>query len=173
MHRIDPKVSLEESWAAMADDVRAGEAKALGLSEVTVEELERAHRIFPVASVQNELSLWTRGSLDVMRRCQELGIAFLTSSPLGRGLLTGRIEKPSDLDADDWRRNLPHFQDEATMRANRAWVDRVKEVARRHEATAGQTALAWLLHQAPNVIPIPGTRKVSRLGELDALPPPP
>jgi aryl-alcohol dehydrogenase-like predicted oxidoreductase len=164
LHRVDPEVPLEETWGAMAEQAKAGKARALGLSEVSIDQLERARAIHPVASVQSELSLWTRDHLPVVRRCEELGVAFLAYSPLGRGFLTGRIASAETLDADDWRRKNPRFQ-EAAMRQNRAIVEIVERVARRHDTTAARVALAWTLAQSPVVIPIPGTRKVSRLEE--------
>lgn len=186
LHRVDPEVPLEETWGAMAEAVRAGKAKAIGLSEVTVEQLERARSVHPVASVQSELSLWTRDHLPVVRRCEELGIAFLAYSPLGRGFLTGKVADRDALDQDDWRRNNPRFQEEA-LRKNARLTEVVARVAERRGHTPAQVALAWALAQSPVVIPIPGTRKLSRLeenvaaarvaltredlAELDALPP--
>jgi aryl-alcohol dehydrogenase-like predicted oxidoreductase len=186
LHRVDPEVPLEETWGAMAEAVRAGKAKAIGLSEVTVEQLERARAVHPVASVQSELSLWTRDHLPVVRRCEELGVAFLAYSPLGRGFLTGRIADRDALADDDWRRKNPRFQEEA-LRKNARLTEVVARVAERRGHTPAQVALAWTLAQSPVVIPIPGTRRVSRLeenvaaarvalsredvAELDALPP--
>ena len=186
LHRVDPEVPLEDTWGAMAEAVQAGKAKAIGLSEVTVEQLERARSVHPVASVQSELSLWTREHLPVVRRCEELGIAFLAYSPLGRGFLTGRINDRDALADDDWRRNNPRFQEEA-LRKNARLTEVVARVAERRGHTPAQVALAWALAQSTVVIPIPGTRRVSRLeenvaaarvslsrediAELDALPP--
>ncbi|HEU4412539.1 MAG TPA: aldo/keto reductase [Polyangiaceae bacterium] len=186
LHRVDPEVPLEETWGAMAEAVRAGKAKAIGLSEATVEQLERARSVHPVASVQSELSLWTRDHLPVVRRCEELGVAFLAYSPLGRGFLAGRIADRDALAEDDWRRKNPRFQAEA-LRKNARITEVVARVAERRGHTPAQVALAWALAQSPVVIPIPGTRRVSRLeenvaaarvalaredvDELDALPP--
>jgi aryl-alcohol dehydrogenase-like predicted oxidoreductase len=165
LHRVDPQVPLEETWGAMADTVKAGKAKALGLSEVTLDELSRAQKIHPVASVQSELSLWTRDHLPVVARCAADNIAFLAYSPLGRGFLTGRFTKLSDFEEGDWRRQNPRFRDEATLKANLALVETVGTVAKKHGRTPGQIALAWALAQGSTVIPIPGTRKLERLEE--------
>lgn len=168
LHRVDPEVPIEESWAAMAEVVKAGKAKAIGLSEVTVEELARAQRVHPVASVQSELSLWTRDHLPVVKKCNEDGIAFLPFSPLGRGFLTGRFTSSADFEQGDWRRNNPRFKDDATITANLVLVENVKAIATRKGVAPGQIALAWTLAQGPNVVPIPGTRKIARLEENTA-----
>jgi aryl-alcohol dehydrogenase-like predicted oxidoreductase len=158
LHRVDPQVPLEESWGAMAEVVAAGKARRIGLSEVTVDEIRRALSVHPVASVQSELSLWTRDPLaEVLPYCEEQGIAFLPFSPLGRGFLVGRVASADQLPEGDFRRGLPRFQQEA-LRANLAIVDRVKEVADRLGATPAQVALAWVLRQGRYVIPIPGTK---------------
>jgi aryl-alcohol dehydrogenase-like predicted oxidoreductase len=187
LHRVDPEVPLEETWGAMAELVAAGKVRALGLSEVSVAELERAHAIHPVASVQSEGSLWTRDAFaEVVPWCREHGAAFLPFAPLGRGFLTGQLQ-PQKFPPGDFRKNNPRFQPEA-MDANLALVERVRAVAARHEATPAQVALAWLLAQGEHVIPIPGTKRRSRLeenaaaadlvltpddlAELDALPAP-
>jgi aryl-alcohol dehydrogenase-like predicted oxidoreductase len=164
LHRVDPEVPLEETWGAMAVLVDEGKVRALGLSEVGVEELERAHAIHPVSSLQSEASLWTRGALaDVVPWCAEHGATFLPFAPLGRGFLTGTLA-PQQFPAGDFRKNNPRFQPEA-MDANLALVERVRAVASRLEATPAQVALAWLLAQGEHVVPIPGTKKVSRLEE--------
>jgi aryl-alcohol dehydrogenase-like predicted oxidoreductase len=158
LHRVDPRVPLEETWAAMAETVAAGKALHIGLSEVTVEEIRRAQAVHPVTSVQSELSLWTRDALaEVLPYCQEQGIAFLPFSPLGRGFLAGRFSSFDDLPRDDFRRGLPRFQQDA-LRANLAIVGRVRQVAERAAATPAQVALAWVLAQGAQVIPIPGTK---------------
>jgi aryl-alcohol dehydrogenase-like predicted oxidoreductase len=187
LHRVDPQVPLEESWGAMAEFVAAGKARALGLSEVSVEELERAQAIHPVASVQSELSLWTRDAIDdgVLAWCAAHGATFIPFSPLGRGFLTGAITAAS-FDDDDFRARNPRFTAEA-LQVNLAIVDVVRAVAARLDATPAQVALAWVLAQG-HVVPIPGTRRVARLeenaaaaqlvldeaalGELDAIPAP-
>ncbi|MBE2316803.1 aldo/keto reductase [Solirubrobacter sp. CPCC 204708] len=164
LHRVDPEVPLEETWGAMASLVEAGKVRALGMSEASVDELERAHAIHPVASLQSEASLWTRDAFaDVVPWCVEHGAAFLPFAPLGRGFLTGALA-PQKFPSGDFRKNNPRFQPEA-MDANQALVERVQAVAARREATAAQVALAWLLAQGSNVVPIPGTKKVSRLEE--------
>jgi aryl-alcohol dehydrogenase-like predicted oxidoreductase len=165
LHRVDPGVPLEETWGAMAETVKAGKSKAIGLSEVTLEELERAQKIHPVASVQSELSLWTRDHLPVVARCVAENIAFLAYSPLGRGFLTGRFTKLSDFEEGDWRRQNPRFRDEATLTANLSLVEIVGTVAKKHACTPAQIALAWTLAQGSAVIPIPGTRRIERLEE--------
>jgi aryl-alcohol dehydrogenase-like predicted oxidoreductase len=188
LHRVDPRVPLEETWGAMAQAVAAGKARHLGLSEVTVEEIRRAQSVHPVTSVQSELSLWTRDPLaEVLPYCQQQGIGFLPFSPLGRGFLAGRFSRFDDLPQDDFRRGLPRFQQDA-LRANRAIVSRVRQMAERIGATPAQVALAWVLAQGPHVVPIPGTKTLryladnagaaglhlsaADLAELDALPTP-
>lgn len=164
LHRIDPAVPLEESWGAMADLAAEGKVRRLGLSEASVAECERAAAIHPVAAVQSELSLWTRGALaDVVPWCRDHGAAFVPFSPLGRGYLTGVITEAVTR-GDDFRASLPRFTDEAVAR-NRVIVDGIAAVAARHGATPAQVALAWVLAQGPHVIPIPGTRRVTRLEE--------
>jgi aryl-alcohol dehydrogenase-like predicted oxidoreductase len=188
LHRVDPQVPLEESWGAMAETVAAGKAGHIGLSEVTVDEIKRAQAVHPVASVQSELSLWTRDALaEVLPYCREQGIAFLPFSPLGRGFLAGRFSSFDDLPRDDFRRGLPRFQQDA-LRANLAIVGRVREIAAQAGATPAQVALAWVLAQGRHVVPIPGTKtpryladnagaadlelSAAHLAELDSLPAP-
>jgi len=164
LHRVDPEVPLEETWGAMAELVAAGKVRALGLSEVSVEEIERAHAIHPVASVQSEGSLWTRDAFaTVVPWCAANDAAFLPFAPLGRGFLTGALT-PQAFPKGDFRKNNPRFQPEA-MDANQELVARVVAVAERRELTPAQVALAWLLAQDEHVVPIPGTKKVSRLEE--------
>ncbi|MQS11626.1 aldo/keto reductase [Streptomyces kaniharaensis] len=188
LHRVDPDVPIEETWGALAETVAAGKVRRIGLSEVSVEEIKRAQSVHPVASVQSELSLWTRDVLaDVLPYTEEQGIAFLPFSPLGRGFLTGSIASFDELPADDFRRRLPRFQQDA-LKANLALVGKVKAVAERVGATPAQVALAWVLAQGRYVFPIPGTRtprylvdnagaaevvlSAADLAELDALPAP-
>ncbi|MEV7928765.1 MULTISPECIES: aldo/keto reductase [unclassified Kitasatospora] len=188
LHRVDPAVPIEETWGALAETVAAGKARRIGLSEVTVEEIKRAQSVHPVASVQSELSLWTRDVLaEVLPYTEEQGIAFLPFSPLGRGFLTGSIASFDELPADDFRRRLPRFQQDA-LKENLALVGRVKEVAERIGATPAQVALAWVLAQGRYVFPIPGTKtprylvdnagaaevvlSAADLADLDALPTP-
>ncbi len=164
LHRPDPEVPLEETWGAMAEAVEAGKARALGASELSVAELELAHSVHPVASVQSELSLWTREPLgDVLPWCEANDVAFIPFSPLGRGFLTGKMTAAA-LDDDDLRGTFPRFSEEA-MAANQALVDRVREIAEAKGASAGQVALAWVLAQGDAVIPIPGTRRIEYLEE--------
>ncbi len=158
LHRVDPRVPIEETWGAMAETVAAGKARQIGLSEVSVTEIERAQAVHPVASVQSELSLWTRDALtDVLPYCRQHGIAFLPFSPLGRGFLAGRFSSADDVPRQDFRRGLPRFQQDA-LRANQVIADRVREIAGRVAATPAQVALAWILAQGEQVIPIPGTK---------------
>ena len=158
LHRVDPDVPLEDSWAAMAQTVADGKARAIGLSEATVEQIRQAQAVHPVAAVQSELSLWTRDRLaDVVPYCEEHGLAFLPFSPLGRGFLTGRFTSFDQLPAGDMRRRLPRFQQE-NIKANLAIVQRVRDVAERIGATPAQVALAWVVAQGRRVIPIPGTK---------------
>jgi aryl-alcohol dehydrogenase-like predicted oxidoreductase len=188
LHRVDPRVPLEETWGAMAEAVAAGKARHIGLSEVTAGEISRAQAVYPVTSVQSELSLWTRDALaDVLPYCREQGVGFLPFSPLGRGFLAGRFSSFDDLPRDDFRRGLPRFQQDA-LRANLAIVGRVRQVAERVGATPAQVALAWTLAQGRHVVPIPGTKtpgyladnaaaadlelSPADLAELDALPAP-
>ncbi|MCC9197275.1 aldo/keto reductase [Arthrobacter sp. zg-Y820] len=158
LHRVDPQVPLEESWGAMAQAVQDGKARAIGLSEASVEQIRLAQTVHPVTAVQSELSLWTRDRLsDVVPYCEEQGMAFLPFSPLGRGFLTGRFTSFDDLPADDMRRRLPRFQQD-NLKANLAIVQRVRDVAERVGATPAQVALAWVVAQGRRVIPIPGTK---------------
>jgi len=187
LHRVDPAVPVEETVGAMAEEVAAGRVRALGLSEVDVPTLERALAVAPIAAVQSELSLWTRGALDdVVPFCAGHRIAFVPFSPLGRGLLTGRIGAGTSFAADDFRAHNPRFAPDA-IAANAAIADAVRAVADRHGASVSQVALAWVLAQGEHVIPIPGTKRVAYLEEnvaaadlrlsdedlteLDALPP--
>ena len=167
LHRTDPDVPVEESWGVLAEAVGAGKALAIGMSEATVEELERAHAVHPVASLQSELSLWTRGALeDVLPWCAQHGAAFVPFAPLGRGFLTGAITAASFEDTD-LRAGNPRFTGEA-VEANLAIVERVRAVADRHDASPGQVALAWILAQGEHVVPIPGTKRIAYLEENTA-----
>ncbi|MEU6094433.1 aldo/keto reductase [Streptomyces sp. NPDC047079] len=159
LHRIDPAVPVEESWGALAELVKEGKLGALGLSEASADEIGRAHAIHPVASVQSELSLWSRESLTdgVVEYCGREGIAFIAFAPLGRGFLSGLISGPQDLPKVDGRHRIPRFQPEA-IAANRAIVDRVRAVADGLGATVAQVAIAWVLAQGEHVGVIPGTK---------------
>ncbi|HEY2794805.1 MAG TPA: aldo/keto reductase [Micromonosporaceae bacterium] len=163
LHRVDPKVPLADSWGTLSELVAAGKIRDLGLSEVTVEQAATAHAIHPVTSIQSELSLWRREPLDdVLPWTRANGAAFLPYSPLGRGLLTGKVTSTNDLDPDDRRRLVPRF---AAVAANRAMLETVRTVADRHGATPGQVALAWTLAQGEQVVPIPGTKRIAYLEE--------
>ena len=165
LHRVDDQVPIEETVGAMAESVKAGKARAIGLSECSAETLRRAHAVHPIAAVQSELSVWTRDYLsDVVPLCAELGTAFVAYSPLGRGFLTGRFDSPEDFPEGDYRRNSPRFQGENFAR-NKAIVDAVREIADAHGARPGQVALAWVLAQGPHVVTIPGTKRVPYLEE--------
>lgn len=165
LHRVDPAVPLEDSWGALADLVVAGKVRYIGLCEVDVQQLEIAHRIHPVASVQSELSIWERSALaEVVPWCRDHGAAFIAFSPLGRGFLSGTIGASTQFDSEDFRSTNPRFTPEA-RHSNQGIVDTVAEVATRHGATPAQIALAWLLAIDEIVIPIPGTTKVARLEE--------
>jgi aryl-alcohol dehydrogenase-like predicted oxidoreductase len=164
LHRVDEQVPLEETWGAMAEVVAAGKARAIGMSEATVEQLERAHAIHPVASVQSELSIWTRDRLDdVLPWCREHDVAFIPFAPLGRGYLTGTITADS-FDERDFRAHNPRFT-RGALQVNLAIVERVRAVAERLGATPAQVALAWALAQDERVVPIPGTTKPERVEE--------
>ncbi|RYG86628.1 aldo/keto reductase [bacterium] len=159
LHRVDPRTPIEDTVGAMADAVRAGKIRAIGLSECSAETLRRAHAVHPIAAVQSELSLWTRDYLhDVVPLCAELGSAFVAYSPLGRGFLTGTIRKADDLASDDWRRGVPRFSD-AGLDADAALVQAVENVAHERDVTSAQVALAWVLAQGEHIIPIPGTKR--------------
>ncbi|TDC78866.1 aldo/keto reductase [Streptomyces hainanensis] len=188
LHRIDPEVPIEESWGAMAELVAAGKARHIGLSEAGVEHLERASTIHPVATLQSELSLWSRDPLaDTLPWCLANGVGFLPFSPLGRGFLTGTIRSAEQLPASDFRSQQPRFAP-AALERNLRIVDGVEKVAQRHDATPAQVAIAWVLAQGPHVVPIPGSTRLAHLEdnvgavdlelsdadltELDALPAP-
>lgn len=164
LHRVDEEIPVEETWAAMAELVAAGKVRAIGMSEVSVDELERAHAIHPVTSVQSELSLWTRGPLaEVLPWCVSHGAAFIPFSPLGRGFLTGAITAAS-FDSTDFRARNPRFTAEAVA-ANQRLVDEVRAVAERVGGTPAQVAIAWTLAQGEQVVPIPGTKKIRYVEE--------
>jgi aryl-alcohol dehydrogenase-like predicted oxidoreductase len=164
LHRVDPAVPLEVSWGALADLVAAGKARALGLCEVTPSELDRAHAIHPVSAVQSELSLWTRAPLDaVVPWCAAHGAAFVAYAPLGRGYLTGTVLHPA-FQPDDIRFANPRFTAGAIER-NQALLAVIGRVARRHDATLAQVAIAWTLAQGRHVLAIPGTKRVGYLEE--------
>jgi len=164
-HRVDPETSIEETVGAMAQLVHEGKVRYLGLSEASPATLRRAHAVHPIAALQTEYSLWTRDPEDeVLSATRELGIAFIAYSPLGRGFLTGQFKKFEDLAADDYRRLSPRFQGE-NFQKNLDLVARVEALARENRCTAGQLALAWLLAQGEDIIPIPGTKRRKYLEE--------
>ena len=150
---------------AVKDLIREGKVKHFGLSEAAAKTIRRAHSVLPVAAVQSEYSLWTRGpEKEVLPTLEELGIGFVPYSPLGKGFLTGRMDENTKLDSSDFRKILPRFTPEA-MRANRALVDLLGSIAERKKATPAQIALAWLLAQKSWIVPIPGTTKLARIEE--------
>lgn len=165
-HRIDPDVAIEETVGAMADLVKQGKVRYLGLSEASAATLERAHKVHPISALQSEYSLWSRDQQDngCLAACQRLGIAFVPYSPLGRGFLTGALQSPDDFGADDYRRFSPRFQGE-NFTKNLQLVEQVKTLAAAKGVTAGQLALAWVLAQGDYIIPIPGTKRRTYLQE--------
>ena len=165
LHRVDPTVAIEESVGAMADLVRAGKTRCIGLSEASAATLRRAHKVHPLASVQTEYSLWSRDpEHEILLTCRDLGIGFLAYSPLGRGFLGGRIKCIEDLAPDDYRRFSPRFQGE-NFAKNVALVGSVEEIARAKGCTPSQLALAWVLAQGHHIVPIPGTKRRRYLEE--------
>jgi aryl-alcohol dehydrogenase-like predicted oxidoreductase len=164
-HRVDPNVPIEDTVGAMAELVNAGKVRYLGLSEASAATLRRAHAVHPITALQSEYSLWERGvEAEVLPACRELGIGFVPYSPLGRGFLTGIAKRAEDYPQDDYRRMQPRFQGENFDR-NMKIVEAVKAVASAKAATPGQIALAWLLVQGPDIVPIPGTKRRTYLEE--------
>lgn len=165
-HRIDPNVAIEETVGAMAELVKAGKVRYLGLSEASAATLERAHQVHPISALQSEYSLWSRDQEEngCLAACQRLGIAFVPYSPLGRGFLTGALQSPDDFAADDYRRFSPRFQGE-NFEKNLLLVQQVQDLAAQKGVTAGQLALAWVLAQGDYLIPIPGTKQRKYLEE--------
>jgi aryl-alcohol dehydrogenase-like predicted oxidoreductase len=157
-HRVDPEVPIEETVGAMAELVKAGKVRFLGLSEAGSATIRKAHAVHPISAVQSEYSLWTRDPEEgVLATCRELGIGFVAYSPLGRGFLTGAIRDTSKLDQRDFRKVHPRMS-EGNLERNLALVSRIEEIARRRKVTAAQLALAWVLSRGEDVVPIPGTR---------------
>src|SRR5437867_3944801 len=164
-HRVDRTVSIEETVGAMAELVRAGKVRYLGLSEAAPATIRRAHAVHPISALQTEYSLWSRDPEDeILPTCRELGVGFVAYSPLGRGFLTGRFRRFEDLPPDDYRRTVPRFQGE-NFEKNLGLVKRVEEIAREKGCTPAQLALAWLLAQGEDIVPIPGTKQRRRLEE--------
>jgi len=164
-HRVDVEVPIEETVGAMSDLVAAGKVRFIGLSEASSATVRRAHTVHPISTLQSEYSLWTRDPEDeVLPTLRELGIGFVPYSPLGRGFLTGQLKSPDDFTADDYRRNSPRFQGD-NFTKNLKLVERVKAIAARKGITAGQLALAWVLAQGDDIVPIPGTKRRKYLEE--------
>jgi aryl-alcohol dehydrogenase-like predicted oxidoreductase len=163
-HRVDTSVPIEETVGAMANLVKDGKVRRLGLSEASPGTIRRANKVHPIAAVQSEYSLWSRDveTNGVLETCRELGIAFVPYSPLGRGFLTGAIQKLEDLDATDWRRTNPRFG-EAAIKANVKLADAVKELAENEGCSPAQLVLAWVLAQGKDLVPIPGTKRLRYL----------
>jgi aryl-alcohol dehydrogenase-like predicted oxidoreductase len=164
-HRVDPNVQIEETVGAMAELVEEGKVRYIGLSEASPDTIRRAHAVHPISALQTEYSLWTRDPEDkVLPAVRELGIGFVAYSPLGRGFLSGRFERPEDIPEGDFRRGHPRFTGENFER-NLELVERVREIAEEKGVTAGQLALAWVLHRGEDIVPIPGTKRRSYLEE--------
>ncbi|WP_349961142.1 aldo/keto reductase [Rhizobium sp. ZPR3] len=165
-HRVDPDVPIEDVAGAVKDLIAAGKVRHFGLSEPGAQTVRRAHAVQPVTALQNEYSLWTRGpeTNGILQACEELGIGLVAYSPLGKGFLTGAMDKDTKLGENDFRRILPRFTPEA-MEKNQALIDLLKQIAGRKQATTAQVALAWLMAQKPWIVPIPGTTKLHRLEE--------
>ncbi len=164
-HRVDPNTPIEETVGAMAELVAAGKVRHLGLSEAAPATIRRAYKVHPIAALQTEYSLWTRDPEgELLATCRELGVTFVAYSPLGRGMLTGQIRSLDDLSPDDWRRNHPRFQGE-NFQLNLQRIGKLLDLAKQLKCTPGQLALAWLLAQGDDIVPIPGTRSLGRLRE--------
>ena len=164
-HRVDPNVEIEETVGALAELVEEGKVLHIGLSEAAPETIRRAHAVHPITALQTEYSLWTRDvEAEILPTCRELGIGFVPYSPLGRGFLSGRFSSPEDLDEDDFRRNNPRFQGE-NLEANLKLAAKVREIAEEKGITPSQLALAWVLAQGDDIVPIPGTKRRSYLEE--------
>lgn len=164
-HRVDPNTPIEETVGAMAQLVKEGKVRFLGLSEAAPRTIRRAHAVHPIAALQTEYSLWTRDvETEILPTCRELGIGFVPYSPLGRGFLTGRIKSREVFHESDYRLNSPRFQDE-NLKKNLVFLKRIEEMAAQKHSTAGQLALAWVLSQGKAIVPIPGTRRRKYLEE--------
>ncbi len=164
-HRVDPNTPIEETVGALADLVREGKVRYIGLSEASARTIRRAHAVHPVSAVQSEYSLWSRDvEPEILPTCRELGIGFVPYSPLGRGFLTGQLKRFEDLPRDDYRRNSPRFQG-ANFERNLDLVQRVEELAATQGCTPSQLALAWVLAQGEDIVPIPGTKRRSYLDD--------
>jgi aryl-alcohol dehydrogenase-like predicted oxidoreductase len=165
LHRVDPQTPIEETVGAMAELVQEGKVRYLGLSEAGTETIRRGHAVHPIAALQTEYSLWSREvEGEILPLCRELGIGFVAYSPLGRGFLTGRFRRPEDIAPDDRRRLFPRFQ-EGNFERNLRLVEAVESMAREKGCTAGQVALAWVMAQGEEIVPIPGTKRRPYLEE--------
>ena len=164
-HRVDPDTPIEETWGTMGELVEAGKVRYLGISEAAADTIRRAHAVHPISALQTEYSLWSRDVEDeILPTVRELEIGFVAYSPLGRGFLTGQIRRFEDLPEDDFRRVSPRFQGE-NFKKNLGLVEKVKEIANEKDVRPGQLALAWLLHQGEDIVPIPGTKRRKYLEE--------
>jgi aryl-alcohol dehydrogenase-like predicted oxidoreductase len=164
-HRVDPQVPIEETVGAMSELVRTGKVHYLGLSEAAPATIRRAMKVHPISALQTEYSLWTRDvEAEILPVCRELGIGFVAYSPLGRGFLTAKFKKPGDLPPDDWRRNNPRFQG-GNFERNLKLAGRIEALAQRKKCTPAQLALAWVLAQGDDIVPIPGTKRRKYLEE--------
>ena len=164
-HRVDPQVPIEETVGAMSELIRAGKVRYLGLSEAAPATIRRAAKVHPIAALQTEYSLWSRDvETEILPVCRELGIGFVPYSPLGRGFLAAKIQKLEDLAADDWRRRSPRFQGE-NLQENLVLLNRIEGLAQRKGCRPAQLALAWVLAQGPDFVPIPGTKRRTYLEE--------
>ncbi|WP_326783614.1 aldo/keto reductase [Streptomyces sp. NBC_00151] len=158
-HRVDPNVPIEETVGALGELVAEGTVRYIGLSEASAETIRRAHAVHPITAVQSEYSLWSRDvEAEVLPACRELGIGFVPYSPLGRGFLAGRFTSPDELETNDWRRENPRFQD-GNLEANLRLAAKVKEIAAEKDVTPAQLAIAWVLAQGEDLVPIPGTKR--------------
>lgn len=164
-HRVDKTVPIEETVGAMSDLVKAGKVRFLGMSEISVNNLRKAHATHPITAVQSELSLWSRqDELDILPTCTELGIGYLAYSPLGRGFLTGTVKSIEHMDAKDTRKSHPRFNDE-NIQKNSHIAQKIQELAQKRQVTSAQLAIAWVLHKSSNIVPIPGSKSLSRVKE--------
>jgi len=162
-HRVDPNTPIEETVGAMAELVHAGKVRHIGLSEASARTIRRAHAVYPITAVQTEYSLWTRDvEAEILPTLEELGVALVAYSPLGRGFLSGRFSSPEELDEGDYRRFGPRFTGQ-NLEQNRVLAERVRELATERGVTPAQLALAWVLHRGEHIVPIPGTKRVSYL----------
>jgi aryl-alcohol dehydrogenase-like predicted oxidoreductase len=164
-HRVDTTVAIEETVGAMAELVRAGKVRFIGLSEAAAATIRRAHKVHPITALQTEYSLWSRDAEDeVLPAVRELGIGFVAYSPIGRGFLSGRYKSIDDFDAGDYRRNSPRFQGE-NFAKNLALVKEIERIAKQKHVTPAQLAIAWLLHRGDDIVPIPGSKSIAHLEE--------